>query len=103
MQSLDDGLKKFKCLVVLILTGNFLQEIPGGLLPRNLRFLELYANEISQLRSLVKKAPQRILHIGLGRNKLSQGICAFFKFAFSNANSKNFLSYVFESLRCLRN
>lgn len=73
MQFIDDGLKKFQYLVVLVLTGNFLQQIPGKFLPRKLQFLELYANEISELRSLVRKAPKRILHIGLGRNRLSQG------------------------------
>lgn len=73
MQWLDDGLRKFKYIVVLILTGNFLQKLPGVLLPRKIQFLELYANEISEIASLVSKAPKRILHIGLGRNKLSQG------------------------------
>lgn len=72
MLLIDVGLKKFKYLVVLILTGNFLQKIPGELLPRNVQFLEVYANEISELKSLVINPPERLLHIGLGRNNLLQ-------------------------------
>lgn len=80
MRWLDDGLKKFKNLVVLILTGNFLQDLPGYLLPRKLKFLEVYANEIEDLATLVKKSPKCILHLGLGRNKLAQGkfFCLFY-------------------------
>lgn len=78
MQWLDDGLNKFKHLVVLILTGNFLQKLPGDLLPRKLKFLEVYANEITELASLAQKSPKRLLHIGLGRNKLADGTFANF-------------------------
>lgn len=74
MQYLDNGVNKFKNLVVLVLTGNFLQNIPGIFLPKKLQFLELYANEIVELNSLVQKPPKQILHIGLGRNKLAQGM-----------------------------
>lgn len=79
MQYLDDGLKKFRYLVVLVLTGNLLEKIPGNLLPRKLLFLELYTNQITELCSLSNKPPKRILHIGLGRNKLSQGKVSVFR------------------------
>lgn len=78
MQWLDEQLKNFEQLVVLILTGNFLQKLPGNLLPRKLQFLEVYANEITELASLTTKSPKHILHIGLGRNKLAEGTFANF-------------------------
>ncbi|KAG5894548.1 hypothetical protein JTB14_011085 [Gonioctena quinquepunctata] len=66
-----DNLRKFSNLQILILSGNNIRDIPGAHLPRNLKFLELYDNFIEDLSNFVVSAPKRILHLGLGRNKLN--------------------------------
>ena len=70
---MDRSLENFHALKVLTLCGNYLKTIPGAMLPRSLQFLELYDNLISNVSQLVKDAPLSILHLGLGRNRLTNG------------------------------
>lgn len=68
---MDNILKNYNNLSVLILSGNFIATIPGKYLPKSLKFLELFANHITDIRSLVQKSQFDIYHLGLGRNRLS--------------------------------
>lgn len=70
---MDDTLRAFTNLQILILGGNWIREVPGECLPRRLRFLELFANVISNVSSLGVKPPKTLLHIGLSRNDLNNG------------------------------
>lgn len=75
---MDDGLLKFRNLRVLVLTGNYIKRISGKVLPRKLVFLECFANDISDLKELTSSPPKEILHLGLGRNKLTDGKLKYF-------------------------
>ncbi|GJQ67220.1 hypothetical protein Trydic_g8126 [Trypoxylus dichotomus] len=68
---LDDMPRNFTNLEVLVLSANWLKEVPGESLPRKLKFLELYGNQIEDLKSISRKAPPQLQYLGLGRNKLS--------------------------------
>ncbi|KAF2887973.1 hypothetical protein ILUMI_18200 [Ignelater luminosus] len=70
---LDKDLLNFKNLQVLVISNNWVTDIHGKYLPRKLQFLESYANEVSNLENLCKNPPGNLLHIGLGRNKLTDG------------------------------
>lgn len=76
----DDGLKNFQNLQVLVICGNWISDINGSVLPRRLKFLELYVNEIESLDNLTNKAPKHLFHLGLARNKITNGkfICCWF-------------------------
>nr|XP_015835229.1 PREDICTED: uncharacterized protein LOC103312973 [Tribolium castaneum] len=67
----DDGVRNFRNLQVLVICGNWIQDIDGSVLPRRLKFLELYVNEIESLDNLTHKPPKHLLHLGLARNKLT--------------------------------
>ncbi|XP_063914196.1 leucine-rich repeat-containing protein 43-like [Zophobas morio] len=67
----DDGLRSFKNLQVLVICGNWINDIYGVVLPRSLKFLELYVNEINSMENLAPKAPKRLEYLGLARNRLT--------------------------------
>ncbi|CAG9767630.1 unnamed protein product [Ceutorhynchus assimilis] len=71
VKKIDDCLKKFEHLKFLSLCGNYIRDIPGKFLPRNLEFLELFDNFIDNLSTFVKKAPKSLRHLGIGRNRLN--------------------------------
>lgn len=71
IEVIDRCLSQFKALQVLVLTLNFIKDIPGKYLPRKLKFLELFGNYIEDVKCLCEKAPRRVLHLGLCRNKLT--------------------------------
>ncbi|XP_017306835.1 leucine-rich repeat-containing protein 43 [Ictalurus punctatus] len=67
---IDEGLLMFTCLEELILTVNNITEVPLKNLPKTLKVLELYGNQISSLKSLRTDLPPHLLHLGLGNNWL---------------------------------
>ncbi|XP_060763099.1 leucine-rich repeat-containing protein 43-like [Neoarius graeffei] len=67
---IDEGLLMFTCLEELILTVNNITEVPLNNLPKTLKVLELYGNQISSLKSLSTELPPHLLHLGLGNNWL---------------------------------
>ncbi|XP_046697456.1 leucine-rich repeat-containing protein 43-like isoform X1 [Silurus meridionalis] len=67
---IDDGLLKFRNLEQLVLTVNNIAEVPSKNLPKTLKVLELYGNQISNLESLNTELPPHLLHLGLGNNRL---------------------------------
>ncbi|XP_053375749.1 leucine-rich repeat-containing protein 43-like isoform X3 [Mercenaria mercenaria] len=67
---IDSNLLKFKNLEELTLSCNLISEIDSRCLPSNLKVLEACANEVSDLSSLCAKPP-KLIHLGLGYNKLS--------------------------------
>ncbi|XP_058231359.1 leucine-rich repeat-containing protein 43-like [Hemibagrus wyckioides] len=67
---IDEGLLMFNCLEELILTVNNITEVPVKNLPKTLKVLELYGNQISSLKSLSTDFPPHLLHLGLGNNRL---------------------------------
>ncbi|XP_030767863.1 leucine-rich repeat-containing protein 43-like isoform X2 [Sitophilus oryzae] len=71
IKTFDFTIKNFRNIQVLTLCGNYINDIRGTMLPRNLKFLELYDNFISNITNLVKGAPKSIWHLGLGRNRLT--------------------------------
>ncbi|XP_074641476.1 leucine-rich repeat-containing protein 43-like isoform X2 [Tubulanus polymorphus] len=66
---LDSGLLKLKLLEELTLSANFLETVDSNNLPKNVKVLELCANEISDLSALCRKPPL-LEHLGLGYNKI---------------------------------
>ncbi|XP_031342279.1 uncharacterized protein LOC116170191 [Photinus pyralis] len=68
---LDADLLNFRRLRVLIIVGNWLSQINAEFLPRTLQYLECFANVIVDLTSLNKKPPQKLYHLGIGRNMLT--------------------------------
>lgn len=71
INTIDEILRKFSAIKVLILNLNWIKELPGKYIPRHVRFLELFANEVEDVTSLCQKAPTKTLHLGLCRNKLT--------------------------------
>lgn len=67
---IDSNLLQFHNLEELTLSCNLISEIDSRNLPPNLKVLEVCANEVSDLSSLCVK-PVRLIHLGLGYNKLS--------------------------------
>ncbi|XP_053336616.1 leucine-rich repeat-containing protein 43-like [Clarias gariepinus] len=67
---IDEGLLRLSCVEELILTVNNITEVPFKNLPKTLKVLELYGNQISSLRSLITDLPPHLLHLGLGHNRL---------------------------------
>lgn len=70
---MDDSLTGLNNLKLLNLSGNWIKYITGTQLPRNLGILEMFSNEVSSVRSLCENLPETLLHIGLGRNHISDG------------------------------
>lgn len=70
---MDEDLKKFRNVKLLILSGNYIEDVPGVVLPRKMQYLELFSNNISDLTNLSKGAPNGMVHLGMGRNKLRNG------------------------------
>lgn len=66
-------MSKLKLLQILSLRENNLKTINGAILPRHLKYLELYDNFIENVQDLSNNPPKYILHLGLGRNCLSNG------------------------------
>ncbi|XP_036382154.1 leucine-rich repeat-containing protein 43-like [Megalops cyprinoides] len=67
---IDDGLLRFTKLEELVLTANYISDLPSVHFPKSLRVLELYGNQVSSLNSLCRHSPPRLQHLGLGCNKL---------------------------------
>ncbi|XP_022911687.2 uncharacterized protein [Onthophagus taurus] len=91
MNTLDGRIGLFKNLQVLVLSGNWLTEPEGKVFPRKLIFLELFANDVSQLEKLCKKLPKKLRYLGLGRNSLNED--SGFHHVFRSKN--------FNNLRCI--
>ncbi|KAF5300344.1 hypothetical protein FQA39_LY11201 [Lamprigera yunnana] len=70
---LDEQLKKFEHLKIINLAGNWIHEICGHFLPKDLAILECYGNVVADLTSFLVNAPYCIVYIGFGRNTLSDG------------------------------
>ncbi|XP_050307234.1 leucine-rich repeat-containing protein 43-like isoform X2 [Anthonomus grandis grandis] len=70
VKTVDRTLQPFHNLQILTLCGNFLTDIPGRFLPRNLLVLDLFDNFISDLTNLLRNAPKTIQSLGLARNRL---------------------------------
>ncbi|XP_051693735.1 leucine-rich repeat-containing protein 43 isoform X2 [Oryctolagus cuniculus] len=67
----DKDLLKFLKLEELILSANHIKEVDAANLPRTLKVLELYGNELASMESLcVHPPPPGLQHLGLGHNKL---------------------------------
>lgn len=66
----DEGLLKFSQLLELSLTGNKLTKIHGAHLPRSMRVLQLFANNLTDLAELSKEPPA-LNHLGVGYNQLT--------------------------------
>ncbi|KAJ9589045.1 hypothetical protein L9F63_017659, partial [Diploptera punctata] len=71
--NLDSGVKKLKQLEMLSLPANWISDLKGSLLPRNLKFLELFCNLINDFTNLCRGFPSTLCHLGLARNKLTDG------------------------------
>ncbi|XP_036453822.1 leucine-rich repeat-containing protein 43-like isoform X2 [Colossoma macropomum] len=67
---IDQGLLIFSRLEELVLSANNITELPSGNLPKMLRVLELYANQIKSLKSVSTSPPPHLQHLGLGNNCL---------------------------------
>ncbi|XP_029915160.1 leucine-rich repeat-containing protein 43-like [Myripristis murdjan] len=67
---IDKGLMKFSNLEELVLTANYISELPAGHLPCSLRILELRANRMRDLNGLNRHQLPGLLHLGLGSNDL---------------------------------
>lgn len=70
---MDDSLTGMNNLKLLNLSGNWIKDITGTQLPRNLGILEMFSNELSSVGSLAKDLPDSLIHLGLARNHLSDG------------------------------
>ncbi|XP_052246796.1 leucine-rich repeat-containing protein 43-like isoform X3 [Dreissena polymorpha] len=67
---IDENLMRFKNLEELTLSCNLISRINSNNLPDNLKVLEVCANQVSDLSALCEKPP-RLIHLGLGYNKLN--------------------------------
>ncbi|KAL6465749.1 hypothetical protein MHYP_G00258820 [Metynnis hypsauchen] len=70
VSKIDEGLLMFSCLEELVLSANNITELPSRNLPKTLRVLELYANQIKSLKSVNTHPPPHLQHLGLGNNCL---------------------------------
>nr|CAD7580813.1 unnamed protein product [Timema californicum] len=68
---IDEDIKTLRNLKALSLSANWITTLYGGHLPSSLEFLDLYGNFISDVTSLSCDLPEWLLHLGLGRNRLS--------------------------------
>ncbi|XP_044541341.1 leucine-rich repeat-containing protein 43, partial [Gracilinanus agilis] len=66
----DEGLIKFFQLEELILSANRIQTVDPMNLPRTLKVLELYGNEMTSIQCLCSHPPPALQHLGMGHNKL---------------------------------
>lgn len=85
MTHLDVNLKKwFKNVEVLNISCNWLTGIPGKLLPRKLKMLQAYGNFLSDIEDLCEppspSSGSLLLYLGLGHNKLNDGIIIIIHF-----------------------
>ncbi|CAL8248567.1 unnamed protein product [Merluccius merluccius] len=67
---IDDGLLKFSNLETLVLSANKICDISAGHLPASLKVLELHANLLRGLTSLIQQNLPRLQHLGVGSNPL---------------------------------
>ncbi|KAK0138141.1 Leucine-rich repeat-containing protein 43 [Merluccius polli] len=67
---IDDGLLKFSNLETLVLSANKICDISAGHLPASLKVLELHANLLHGLTSLIQQNLPRLQHLGVGSNPL---------------------------------
>ncbi|XP_075214051.1 uncharacterized protein LOC142320235 [Lycorma delicatula] len=67
----SNSLKKLRNLEVLILAGNGINKRKGLYVPKNVKYLELFANNIINLSDFISGLPTKLLHFGLGRNLLT--------------------------------
>ncbi|XP_061586218.1 leucine-rich repeat-containing protein 43-like [Cololabis saira] len=74
---IDDGLLKFSKLEELVLSANYILEIPWNNLPRTLKILELRANRLSSLDSLSNGSPPQLQYLSLASNSLGSNRDAF--------------------------
>nr|CAD7411592.1 unnamed protein product [Timema cristinae] len=72
---IDEDIKNLRNLKALSLSANWITTLYGGHLPSSLEFLDLYGNFISDVTSLSCDLPEWLLHLGLGRNRLSDRKC----------------------------
>eukprot|EP00794_Sanderia_malayensis_P014043 gene14043-15502_t len=66
----DEGLLKFINLEELTLSANKLAKINPRNIPKNLKLLELYGNNITEIKGLPKLLPS-LVHFGAGLNRLN--------------------------------
>ncbi|XP_049624185.1 leucine-rich repeat-containing protein 43 [Suncus etruscus] len=66
----DKELLRFVRLEELILSANQIQDIHSAHLPRTLKVLELYGNQLSSLECLCEHPPPLLQHLGVGHNQL---------------------------------
>ncbi|KAF6214902.1 hypothetical protein GE061_009647 [Apolygus lucorum] len=69
---MDASLHRYKNLLALIITANYLKDFFGRLLPPNLNMLELFGNLMFDIVKFAENAPPLILYLGIGRNYLSK-------------------------------
>ncbi|XP_035382469.1 leucine-rich repeat-containing protein 43 isoform X2 [Electrophorus electricus] len=67
---IDKRMLLFDSLEELVLSANNITELPSENLPKKLRVLELYGNQISCLKSVNTHPPPPLQHLGLGHNCL---------------------------------
>ncbi|CAB0009568.1 unnamed protein product [Nesidiocoris tenuis] len=67
---MDVSLEKFDNLVSIILTANYISDFLGKALPRRLKMLELYGNQLDDIVKLTQDPPLLLLYLGIGRNYL---------------------------------
>nr|CAD7409342.1 unnamed protein product [Timema poppensis] len=72
---IDEDIKTLRNLRALSLSANWITTLYGGHLPSSIEFLDLYGNFISDVTSLSCDLPEWLLHLGLGRNRLSDRKC----------------------------
>ncbi|KAL7836433.1 hypothetical protein AOLI_G00277170 [Acnodon oligacanthus] len=70
VSKIDEGLLMFCCLEELVLSANNITELPSRNLPKTLRVLELYANQIKSLKNMNTHPLPHLQHLGLGNNCL---------------------------------
>ncbi|XP_049823007.1 uncharacterized protein LOC109596357 isoform X3 [Aethina tumida] len=71
ISEVDDWIKNFKNLRLLILSDNMIEAVHGCNLPRKLHYLELYENHIKSVKALTNNPPKKLLYLGLGCNRIT--------------------------------
>ncbi|XP_046872562.1 leucine-rich repeat-containing protein 43-like [Hypomesus transpacificus] len=66
----DEDLLRFSSLRELVLSANSISDLHSGSLPSALRVLELYSNQVSDLKGLSCHPRPSLQHLGLGANRL---------------------------------
>lgn len=82
ISEVDDWIKNFKNLRLLILSDNMIEAVHGCNLPRKLHYLELYENHIKSIKSLTNNPPKKLLYLGLGCNRITTGEARLGNFTF---------------------